>query len=152
MGYFNQNQNAYNLDKVEKFIKASLDLIPLPWKFKLWAGKFAWGAQAKHWIVTSSKLSCQKFEFSLKVKVIESNPDYLLKSFLLYKLENKVPWFLTCSIKSHLPIFTSSGLPNVDTISPPVTRAKRSMPSKSACSMAITPKKIRNKTHYCSSS
>uniref|UniRef100_A0A6B0V1C8 Putative secreted protein n=1 Tax=Ixodes ricinus TaxID=34613 RepID=A0A6B0V1C8_IXORI len=46
---------------------------------------------------------------------------------------------ITSSIRSHVPSRTSSGLANVDTISPPVTRARRSMPSKSACSMAMTP-------------
>ena len=34
--------------------------------------------------VTSSKLSCQYFEFSLKLKVMGSNPGYLLKSFLYF--------------------------------------------------------------------
>ena len=34
---------------------------------------------------TSSKLYLQKFEFSLKVKVMGLNPSYLLKSFLLYR-------------------------------------------------------------------
>ena len=68
-------------------------------------GKFAWGVKAKHcwplstnfwkqkncWhhpamfcLITSSKLSRQQFEFSLKVKVMGSNPGYLLKYFLLY--------------------------------------------------------------------
>ena len=84
----------------------------LQWKFKLWAGKFAWSVKAKHcwgdkakccWVMsinflfskrcwqcpatfclyTSSKLSCPWFEFSLKMKVMESNPGYLLTSFLL---------------------------------------------------------------------
>ena len=35
-------------------------------------------------LITSSDLSSQWFEFSLKVKVIRSNPGCLLKSFLLY--------------------------------------------------------------------
>ena len=35
--------------------------------------------------ITSSKLSRQKFEFILKVKVMGSNPGYLLKSFLRKK-------------------------------------------------------------------
>ena len=35
-------------------------------------------------LITSSKLSQQQFEFSLKAKVMRSNPGYLLKSFLLY--------------------------------------------------------------------
>jgi len=35
-------------------------------------------------LYTSSKLSRPYFEFSLKVKVMGSNPGYLLKSFLLY--------------------------------------------------------------------
>ena len=61
------------------------------------AGKFTWGNKANFlfskvcWhhlpmfcLNTSSKHSPQLFEFSLKVKVMGSNPDYLLKSFLLY--------------------------------------------------------------------
>ena len=77
----------------------------IQWKFKLWAGKFTWGVKAKHccalstnfwkqkvcWhrsaiscLISSSKLSHQWFEFSLKVKVMWSNPGYLPKSFLLY--------------------------------------------------------------------
>ena len=40
-------------------------------------------------LITSSKLSRQYFEFSLKVKVIGLNPGYLLKFFLLYKLSQK---------------------------------------------------------------
>lgn len=43
------------------------------------------------------------------------------------------------SISLQLPSLTSLGLSKVDTISPPSTSARRSMPSKSACSMAITP-------------
>jgi len=60
------------------------------------------------------------------------------------------------SIKSHLPNLTLSGVSKVETISPPKTInheyiqkrillflpstcAKRSTPSKSACSIAITP-------------
>jgi hypothetical protein len=35
-------------------------------------------------VITPSKLSRQKFEFSLKVKLMGTNPSYLLKSFLLY--------------------------------------------------------------------
>ena len=42
---------------------------------------------AMFYLITSSKLPRQHFEFSLKVKVIGSNPGYLLKSFLLY-----LPW------------------------------------------------------------
>ena len=34
-------------------------------------------------LIMSSKLSSQLFEFLLKVKVMESNAGYLLKSFLL---------------------------------------------------------------------
>ena len=69
----------------------------LQWKFKLWAGKFAWGVNVNFWKlkvcwhhpamfchITSCKLSRQKFEFSLKVKVMRWNPGYLLKYFLLY--------------------------------------------------------------------
>jgi len=35
-------------------------------------------------LYTSNKLSRPYFEYSLKVKVVGSNPGYLLKSFLLY--------------------------------------------------------------------
>ena len=45
-------------------------------------------------LYTSSKLSRQKFEFSLKVKVMGSNPGYLLKSFLLYLChDNRTSFF-----------------------------------------------------------
>ena len=43
-----------------------------------------WQYQQSFSFYTSSKLSRRKFEFSPKVKVMGSNPDYLLKSFLLY--------------------------------------------------------------------
>ena len=73
----------------------------LQWKFKLLAGKFTWGNKTKHcWLMstnflfkslltmpsTSNKLSHLWFKFSLKVKVkvIGSNPGYLLKYFLVY--------------------------------------------------------------------
>ena len=36
-------------------------------------------------LYTSSKFSHPYFEFSLRVKVMGSNPGYLLKSFLLYQ-------------------------------------------------------------------
>ena len=50
----------------------------------------------KRYLYPPSKLSCPKFEFLLKVKVMESNPGYLLKSSLLYHpdlriLCNKIP-------------------------------------------------------------
>ena len=40
------------------------------------------------YFITSSKLSHQKFEFLLKMKVMGLNPGYLLKSFVLYGLAN----------------------------------------------------------------
>mmetsp|Transcript_21209 Transcript_21209/g.63834 ORF Transcript_21209/g.63834 Transcript_21209/m.63834 type:complete len:261 (-) Transcript_21209:1028-1810(-) len=43
------------------------------------------------------------------------------------------------SISLHSPSLVCSGWSNVLVMSPPVTRARRSMPSKSACSMAMTP-------------
>mmetsp|Transcript_50669 Transcript_50669/g.68946 ORF Transcript_50669/g.68946 Transcript_50669/m.68946 type:complete len:237 (-) Transcript_50669:842-1552(-) len=42
------------------------------------------------------------------------------------------------SISFTVPSLTDSGCSNVEHISPPVTAARRSMPSKSACSMDIT--------------
>ena len=49
-----------------------------------WIQKGCWPHPAMFCLITSSKLSCQLFEFSLKVKVMGSNAGYLLKSFLLY--------------------------------------------------------------------
>ena len=89
-------------------------------------GKFAWGIKTKKllevvkkllktkslltWhhpamfcLITSSKHSRQKFEFSLKVKVMGSNPSYyLLKSFPLYVLWFTVK-FLLKNIRKILP-------------------------------------------------
>ena len=53
--------------------------------------------------ITSSKLSCQKFEFSLKVKVMGLNPSYLLKYFLLYRIGTK-HYQLGFSIQGHSQI------------------------------------------------
>lgn len=50
----------------------------------------------------------------------------------------------TCSISLQCPSLTLSGESNVDTISPPVTSASLSIPSKSACSIAITPASANN--------
>ena len=96
----------YPLLKAEKISEDSLDWIEshhLHWKFKLLAGKFTchsraklcwvmstnfvflnvcWQCQAMFVLYTSSKLSCLKFEFSLKVKLMGANPSYLFKSFL----------------------------------------------------------------------
>ena len=47
--------------------------------------KVCWQRPAMFCLYTSSKLSRPWFEFSLKVKVMGSNPGYLLKSFLLYR-------------------------------------------------------------------
>mmetsp|Transcript_115709 Transcript_115709/g.248616 ORF Transcript_115709/g.248616 Transcript_115709/m.248616 type:complete len:225 (+) Transcript_115709:172-846(+) len=46
------------------------------------------------------------------------------------------------SMSSHSPRRTNSGLSKVDAISPPVTAARRSMPSKSACSILTTPASV----------
>mmetsp|Transcript_1993 Transcript_1993/g.2880 ORF Transcript_1993/g.2880 Transcript_1993/m.2880 type:complete len:225 (+) Transcript_1993:163-837(+) len=46
---------------------------------------------------------------------------------------------ITSSISPHVPRVTRSGWSKVEAISAPRTAARRSMPSKSACSMAITP-------------
>ena len=39
----------------------------------------------KKFVDNNQKLSCPQFEFSLKMKVMGSNPCYLFKSFLLYQ-------------------------------------------------------------------
>lgn len=46
------------------------------------------------------------------------------------------------SISLHSPRVERSGLSNVEAISPPVTAANRSMPSKSACSIETTPASV----------
>ena len=48
---------------------------------KLLKTKVCWHHPAMFCLITSSKLSSQKFEFSLKMKVIGSNPGYLLIFF-----------------------------------------------------------------------
>ena len=70
--------------KVELILKGSLDLtwsdyLNLLWKFKLQARKFAWGVKSKHYW---KQKVC--WHHSAMVKVIVSNPGYLLKYFLLY--------------------------------------------------------------------
>ena len=60
-------------------------------------------------LITSSKLSRQQFEFSLNVKVMGSNPDYLPKNFLLYNLtkvlvEDKSDNFLNVQIHGEFAI------------------------------------------------
>ena len=54
----------------------------------------------------SSKLYRPKFEFSLKVKVMGSNPGYLLKSFLLQQTNGK-KWFemFLCMNSIYAPTF-----------------------------------------------
>lgn len=51
--------------------------------------------------------------------------------------------YMISSMRAHSPRRASSGLSKVEAISPPVTAARRSMPSKSACSIDTTPVVIR---------
>ena len=69
--------------------------------------KVCWHHPAMFCLITSSKLS--KFEFSLKVKVIGSNPSYLLKSFLLYLSQRHYLCYLlwTCDFKFKSEILMS---------------------------------------------
>ena len=95
--------------KVENILKGSLDLIPSPSssvKIQIMAGKVCLRCKGKtllgvvnkllktkslltspsnamFCLITSSKLSRKQFQFSLKLKVMGSNPGYLLISFLL---------------------------------------------------------------------
>jgi len=46
--------------------------------------RVCWQRPAMFFFHTSSKLSCPKFDFLLKFKVIGSNTDYFLNYFLLY--------------------------------------------------------------------
>ena len=105
------------LNKVEKILKGSLDLIPSPSlsvKIQIMGGKVSlrfkgktllgvvnkllktksWHQPVMFCLITSSKLSEKSFEFSLKVKVMGSNPCYLLKSCLLYLLLCNTQWKL----------------------------------------------------------
>ena len=80
--------------KVGKILKGNLDLIPSPSfsvKIQSMGGKVCLRCKGKtllgpamFCLITSSKLSRQKIKFSPKVKVMRSDPGYLLKSFLLY--------------------------------------------------------------------
>ena len=97
--------------KVENILKSSLDSIPSPSPsvkihimgrkvclrcksetlmgighklLNFWFSEFCRHAPAMFCLITSSKVSCPQFEFSLKVKVMQSNTGYFLKSFLLY--------------------------------------------------------------------
>ena len=54
-------------------------------KGKTLSSKVWWQHSAMFCLITSSKLSRQWFEFSLKEKVMGSHPGYFLKSFLLWK-------------------------------------------------------------------
>ena len=72
--------------KVEKILKGSLDSIPLPstsMKIQIMGGKVWLRCKGKTLLGIVKKLSLPYFEFSLKVKVMGSNPAYLLKSSLL---------------------------------------------------------------------
>ena len=74
--------NYFN-HKVEKILKGSLDSIPSPSPIVKIQKKVCWHHPAMFCFYFSSKLSHPWFEFSLKV--MGSNPGYLLKSFLLYE-------------------------------------------------------------------
>ena len=52
--------------------------------------------------VLPSYLKEEKLEFSLKLKVMESNPGYLLKSFLLYPIINYLDGQYTICKPYHL--------------------------------------------------
>ena len=68
--------------KVEKILKGSLDSIPTPSvKIQIMGVKVCLSCKGN---VLPLHLSRPLFEFSLKVKVMGSNPGYLLKPFLLY--------------------------------------------------------------------
>ena len=51
--------------------------------------KISWQHPAMFCLITSIKLSRQQFQFLRKAKVMGSNPGYLIKSFLLYKITAK---------------------------------------------------------------
>ena len=103
--HLNNTSRKKRISKVEKNLKGSLDLFSSPspsiqimgrkvclrCKGKhCWAlstnfskQKFCWHHPAMFCLINSSKLSSLWFQFSIKVKVMRSNPGYLLKSFLL---------------------------------------------------------------------
>jgi len=89
--------SKYCFLKVEKVLKGSLDLIPSPSttvKIQIMAVKFCLRCKGKTLFVDITQqcfallpqvnFPANNFEFSLKLKVMGSNPGYILKSFLLY--------------------------------------------------------------------
>ena len=84
-----QNQLFQGTVKVEKILEGSQDFIPSPsvkiqimiYKGKKFAG-CCQQASENRTFVDSSEFSCQKFESSLKVKLMVSNLCYLLNFFL----------------------------------------------------------------------
>ena len=64
--------------KVEIVLKGSLGVVN-----KLLKTKSLLTSPSNVFPFASSKLSCQQFEFSLKVKLMALNPGYLVKTFLL---------------------------------------------------------------------
>ena len=112
---FNLGTKLYISSKVEKILKASLDLIPSPSvKIQIMGGKVClrcksktllgvvnkllktkvyWHHPAMFCFITSSKLSRELFELSLQVKVMRSNPGYLTAQFVQkYKGSKKFNW------------------------------------------------------------
>ena len=74
-----------------------------PWRPCHWWNSvitYWWQAEKMFCLYTSSKLSRPQFEFSLKVKVMGSNPGNLLKTFLLYsrkyRFDNRTVWRKFC--------------------------------------------------------
>ena len=106
MPWLPKHPKIVNSCKVENILKGSLDSIPSPSSsgkiqivggkvclrckgktllgiFKnFWKQKVCWHHPAMFCLITSSKLSRQLFEFSLKMKVMGLNPGCLLKSTL----------------------------------------------------------------------
>ena len=104
----NMNFGKTMRKKIKKIAWIQSHHIHLYWKFKLWAGKVRdvvnkhlntkslLTMQAMFSLYASSKLSCLRFKFLLKVKVIRSNPGYLSKSFLLYEKYEKHKYCPLC--------------------------------------------------------
>ena len=111
----------------------------LQWKFKKLAGNFDWGNKANHcWVMltnslcskvcwqcpamfclyTASKLSLSLFEFSLKMKVMGSNPGRMcrLSSEIFFTLTRTWNYFALISISSLNEV--RRNCPNKQTIQP----------------------------------
>ena len=100
--------------KVENILKVAWIWyfhLHLQWKLKVSAGKFAWCVNAKHcWALSTTAMFCFIIsnKLSRQLKVMELNPGYLPKSFLLYIYAR----FIT-NFDFHILVTVTKNLPSI---------------------------------------